>query len=685
MVLTPTNTDGEIQADDTTSLGFTYFADGELRDLTESSQTWLVDKIAKTYDRLEQGKSEYYTRCSQVQRAVRGVIKRVEADRFNALVPYGKQCVQTLLAHFWGRSLQSDKVLFSVRGRDEQSQENAPKQKQVLLEHLKRDKAQQKFDDSVHSALLEGGVFAHIGYEEKISPERVLSGLNGTAQSFDEDGSISFIEEDVTEKNGPKITLIEPENFVFDTTADDWDSAWKAYKCYKRYEDIADDPNYTNLEGLKELAKQENKKVSSKIKYRNRKKKKDERQYNDTGVDEQGRLELIEVHGDIRLEDGTLVRNWTITIAARKRVIRFERNQYYFNPFVKWFYEEADDGWPISPISYIVPLIDGASTLLNTGVEGAKLSLNPPYLAPKGFFPQKKVYVTEGKVIEYEVKQAMQQPYQPQPMQFKYDAPFPYLQLFESQTEATTGATRQLSGNVTTNDKVQTATEFQGLQVVGNMIIDRAIDLFNLEFKIPILEKCAKVLKQFAPEELELPVENGRGIDEFQTITPEVYSGRYEYYIEDSKAETERKQNIQEKIQLLQMGIQDPELNSRIQKMDLFSELWRDMGYGKAGSFLMTDEEYVTHRLTQMAIEQFVAEVGGQKALGMIMHHLQTGADMKEVMMGLMQNINPGIGGLIYGPGQGGVDPMQGAAEIPGGDPVMAAEPGVGQLQGIGG
>lgn len=611
----PSNGDLDDAIDEgVTPLVFPYTTrEGVEAELDEGIQAWVVDRITKTYDRLDQGKSRHTRRWERTEKAVKGVVSQIQSERFAGLVPYGKQSLQTLISHFWGRSLQTEKMLFNVQGNDEKSKDNAPLQKKNLMRLFRKDRLPQKLDDSVYEGLMKGCIIGYVSYDQRkqdygvpIEHREVIQ-----ADPIVSDNGFGMAEYEESTYDAASLKVVDPYDFVFDTdNHDNWDCCFKAYRRWVVYEDIEDNDNYSNYEDLFDLVTEQS--TSSDSVNLLGRKKKDKLK---TGVDAQGKIELIEFHGDFRLKDKTYLRNWTITIAARKKVVRFEKNPWYINPFVKWTYEKTPDGWGLSPIDYIIPLIDAGSLLLNTGVEAAKLSINPSYLAPKGMMPQKKQYLQEGMTIEYSPNNANPQVV-PQQIKLDYQAPFPYVQLMEGQSEATTGATRQLSGNVTSNDNQQTATEFQGLQVVGNLILDRVVDLFNLDYKIPVIEKMAKITAMFNPAAVSVPIENEQGLEEFQDVTPEVYFGSYEYVIEDNKSELERKANLQQEIQFVQMVAQDPDIGPYLKKVDAAKEVFRDLGYGSPAQLFMTDSEYIQKTLKDIAIAQNIAMIGSQMPLG---------------------------------------------------------------------
>lgn len=595
------------EVDDLPLAGFSYKdKEGNDAELTQSDQDYLVAETKRKFEWHDTEKAPLVRRWDAVEKAIRGITSTNKNDRFYALTPYAKQTLQTLVSHVWGRSLQTPNLFFDVLGQDEQSKEHAPTHKHQLLRHLEKDRARQKLDLALNlHGIPKGVAIWHVGYktvtEEVYGPEDQINKWGETTPTAD----AGFGTTDRKVFEGGTVRVIHPDDFVFDTNNhENWDACWKCSRAWYSYEDIAADSAYSNLNDLAELCDNHREKKSRSKKSLGTNKKNNKTK-DFTGIDDQGRIELLEVHGDIRLKDGTLLRNWTAVVAARKYVIRFEKNPYFTNPYVKWCYEQTEDGWGISPIEYIMGLIDASSDLFSNGVNAGKLALNPPMLAVAGMLPQKTTYLKQGMVLEYTPKTSMPNS-MPQPIPIKYDVPFPFMQYCESQSEATTGATRQLSGNVTTNDSAQTATEFKGLQIVGNMIIDRVVDLFTLDAKLPIVRKVALINAMFNPEETTVPVDNADGIREYKEVTKDVYFGNYDYEIVDNKSEIERKQNINEKIALFMQGMQHPMINERSKALDLWKEIWRDLGYGAAGQYVMDDNEYIAFAAQQAAIGNLV-------------------------------------------------------------------------------
>lgn len=288
-----TSDDADLPLEDLNPLqGFTYVnRDGDELSLTDEDQDWICKRITATFDRLNGDKSELKKRWEATEKAVRGVVKSTSSDRFNGLVPFGKQTVQTLISHFWGRSLQTPKILFSVKGLDDESKNNAPVQKENLMRIFKKDRLQQKLDDGVLDALMKGVVIGYISYkqisQDMAAPADLASLIphnnppenpdddisqTGLPMMTNPDNGLGMAEFSKMEYDAASLKIVDAYDFVFDTSNDNWDQCFKALQCYEVYEDIADNSNYQNFAELYEMT--EEKQTSNDSIFTGRKKKK---------------------------------------------------------------------------------------------------------------------------------------------------------------------------------------------------------------------------------------------------------------------------------------------------------------------------------------------------------------------------------------------------------------------------
>jgi hypothetical protein len=641
---------------------YTYENDeGEQVELTEDLQKRVINQLVKQFENMEQDRK---TKAEPIWREVEKQLEPSYSSKTKVLdikLPFARQVLNTLQGHIWARSLQGEKVLFDVQGDDEQAQEQAPTYKALLNYLFSQNKLRCRLDLLAEHYITKGVCIAFTGRMTKTRKVRVLSGQMGTELQLGMNGEAEFVEVEQTVAELADLQVVDPYTFVFDTdNADNWDECLKAYRKPIVYEDLADNTLYGNHSELKEQVKQHIEQQSSGYNnvVKGVKASKDAK-----GFYPDGRVELLEFYGDVRLPNGDLLRNWMVTIAARNHVVRFEPNPYYVNPFVKALYEETTCGWGQGgPIGQVVSLMEGASRMAKQAVVSSEYAMNPPYLAPKGMLQQKQYNIKPGDVVTYEPNTMLPNAL-PQPLVANPNPAFPILQLLESQTEATTGATRQLSGNVTSRDKAQTATEFQGLQVIGNLVMDRVIDRFNLDMKLPAIEKLALMQSMFYPKALTIPVEGRGGENEFVQVEPSLYYQNYKFIIVDNKSEMERKQGLQEKIALIQQGAQIPDIAQRMDWVELYKSLWRDLGYGEADKWIMNHDELVvklTKDTAAMALGQALGQQSAMLAMGTeqaMMMAGQVALDAVDAEGGLQAEGAGGIGTPVGAmPSMGGVE-----------------------------
>jgi hypothetical protein len=152
--------------------------------LNTTQEGWVVNELTKMWDAYDQQRAGLKRRWQEAERMIKGVVSEVKRDRFYAIAPLGKQTVQTLISHFWNRSLSTDKQLFSVFGNDEESKDLAPDYKEYLSEQLKKDKFSKKMDTSLLLHFFPKGVtILHTGKcvktQKYVGPDWLVSNWAG--------------------------------------------------------------------------------------------------------------------------------------------------------------------------------------------------------------------------------------------------------------------------------------------------------------------------------------------------------------------------------------------------------------------------------------------------------------------------------------------------------------------------
>lgn len=635
----------------------------KLEDLSDSQQRAVTKLIVEKYDRFKTKKAAIEKQWEVLTESVFGSSLYVDSRSKNQLIPAHSYVHNTILGHIWARSLQTPQMQFNVEGLDENSQTQAPLYKAVLEDFCNRDKLWLKLDQQLQlDGIIKGVCIGMVAYKECIEEctAPVSEFLKGNLKHIEPD-SIQDTDEGLVRYkkkvyDGATFKRMDPYRFVFDSN-EDFDTTFKCYSENRVLEDLEADGIYSNLD---------------KIKFKNADMAftfdvKNTTNYgtttpessilNNKGYDPEGRVETLTFYGNLRIpaiqimddvgittEDHSSIylRNYKIVIGARREVIFLDVNPYGFNPFIKWCYRETEDGWGQSILTQTMPLVDASANLLNMGERAAELAINPPCYAPSGMFDTGTLNLDPGQIIYYKPNPALPQ-VMPEPIKIQPNIPFEYLQWFEQTIEATTGATRQLSGSGAPPGGGKTATEFSGLQQAGNMILDRVVDTYNIGYKLPVIEKFAKLQGYFNPISRQVPVQSANGSSKLQRVDSAAYFGDYQFTLADAKSEQERKGILQDKLQFVELLMKDPEMNQRIKKVELAGSIFSDMGEGDPDHLFYNDQEMTEH-LQQMAQFQQVMQQPPQPSQGPITvnENEKIGGQASDVAI----NGTGGIGGI---------------------------------------
>ena len=248
------------------------------------------------------------------------------------------------------------------------------------------------------------------------------------------------------------------------------------------------------------------------------------------------------------LPNGLVLKNYVVTLAARKYILGIEPNPYIQNPFILHRYMiDPETGRGISPLLVSIPLNQVSSQILNSQIRGLKLSLNPPYMAPRGMFTQNYLDMYPGKIVEYD--DMLSEKY-PQPISFKDGMiGFDFLQLLETKIEASTGGFKYMTG--AQDSRTRTATETSALVTGQNTRLSMTIAFMNIAVVIPMTEKIAKLMADFKFEDEEIRTSDQRGNPSFVNVTSSTRQGDYDYIYGDSQAVVEAEAKMKKIVDMI--------------------------------------------------------------------------------------------------------------------------------------
>ncbi len=122
------------------------------------------------------------------------------------------------------------------------------------------------------------------------------------------------------------------------------------------------------------------------------------------------RLEVLDFWGDFAATDGTFLKNWHITVIARKFVAVFEDNPLIFNPIINVAMQRDVDnkrGIPRLYSAYALAMEQEHKANLENDTQS--LNLNPPSWVPRDVLDnrdKKEIRLFPGKITEYDLGMA---------------------------------------------------------------------------------------------------------------------------------------------------------------------------------------------------------------------------------------------------------------------------------------
>ena len=541
----------------------------EMEDLTiqidELEESHLVDRITRKFDNYDSTRSSQISDLAAVRNAIYEIKSPVRGAWDSKVdLPNMYELAQTLKAHITQNVYSHPETMFDVSGTDQESQAFANKQKAMLVKTFEEMDFESELEKIVNGIVEAGEATLFVGWETRVKRTRRAQTFEEKMLDFTNKGFV--IEEKVVYDNA-KIKYIHPEDFVFDKyDADNWDSCSKIYRTFKTLDEIRSDKanNYLNelkLEDLKGVVAKNSKRPTS---------------------FDNNKIEVFEFLGDIELRNGKLLKNWFITVAGRKHIIRFESNPFVINPFIHAnIIENPATGRGISPIRVALVLNDISSEILNKQLDALALTMNPPYLAPKGCFRGQQ-NISPGKIIEYD---AALMPTTPTPLNFdKAMVGWDFLNYFKTTIESATGIFKNMSGNI--QEQARTATELNYSASGQESRLNMLLEEINRKIIIPAVEKTADIIANFKLGKETIAV-NEHGQTSFMEIDDSIRNANYIYRYGDRKAIFERKSRFKELFEVVQAFAQVDVIAQNIDWLECFKFALEQYGIENVNNFLL--------------------------------------------------------------------------------------------------
>ena len=455
---------------------------------------------------------------------------------------------QTLKAYIWRNTYANVNSMFDVSGENHDSNNASNKQKAMLVDILEKMDYQQTCDQIIDNALLYGELISYTAWKKNYEEYRRPIDFFRNLFALDVN-KLPLIMEAISQgKNywtdtrkvydNPYIYPVNPADLVFDSSQkDNWDSCPKIYRVYKTPAEILSNKYYTfSKEQREEISKMVN---DNNSRYTNSK----------HDVVKGSTIEVLEHWGDLKLSDGTLLKNWHAVVVGRKYMAAFGKNEGIINPFSYGaFVTDPETKRGISPLYSVLSLAHFQEELLNRTCNLQALNENPPLLAPEGFFEEDEINLYPGKIIEYGDNLSPQAAFQQ--LTFNSGVFLQDISFLNDLMAEVSGIFPNMIGAVETSSS-KTATEIN-TKTQGQMIrLAMIVDTINQDLIIPNVQKVAKLCADFKSG-VETVFVNNENKQEIIEIDDFVRQGDYKYMYSDSSMTTQKSQQADIVIQAVE-------------------------------------------------------------------------------------------------------------------------------------
>ena len=531
----------------------------------------IKDKICEKFDKLNEARRNQLSHIKFVKNAIFGSYSHNEIGAKKLNLPDAWEQAATLKAHLLEAIPSYPEGLFDVSETDNSSSERANLHKLFLCNALEKMKFQDKIEEIIDRLIETGEAILFVGWETRWRKRRSATTLYEKIQN-PLMNSFKVIKEKTYE--GPSLRVISSHDFVFDTQrANRWDNCPKIQRSWMEINEILENKENFTL----------NAQIKDELESMLERSKKDK---DTTGISD-GLVEVLKYFGDIRLNNGKILKNYLIVVVGRYAVVQYEPNPYVNCPYIYAnIIQDPITKRGLSPLSPVIPVLDAACEIMQTQILGHKLVSNPPCLAPKGAF-HGEIEVKPGKIIEYDSSLL---PQMPQPLNFSAMlGGWEFIKFFKSQIERATGVFDNMAGSINESSE-RTATELNYTANGQNARLNWFIDSINRKIIMPLLEKTALTTANFMIGESKISTQiEGKPVT--LEITPEVREGNFIYKYSDRKTTIARDSKFKEIQRTISEFSKIPDIAQKINWQECFKYTLATLGVENTSKFLLTQEE----------------------------------------------------------------------------------------------
>ncbi len=560
---------------------FTYQKENKEVKLDEAMQQSVISTITSNFKKWDDLR---YANISKSNRLIDEIFfknkktSHLPEDSWKSNIKMGKAYMlfQTQKAVIWKNIYSNVNAMFDVSGENQDADNNSNKQKAALVDVFNKMELSKRLDKIIDNSLFYGELIAFVSWKK--DTKEIRRPINFFETLFSTDFSKlskvleakkqnkNFYIDTIDTYNNPYVYEIDPTDFVFDVSQfENFDSCSKILRTYKTADEILSNELYEISKDDREAIQE-----AAKAKYSSSTIKKDRIKGNN--------IEVLEAWGDLKLDDGTLLKNWHAVVVGGQYLVRFKKNELIENPFVFGTYiTDPETKRGISPIASVLDLILEQEEMMNRTYNMQALNENPPTFAPEDFFKEKTTKLYPGKIITYDAGIYNNVPITP--MTFNSN-------IYMTDIMALDRTIAEVSGifpNMTGQEKAQgaTATEIsvtvQGQSTRHSMLLD----IINQYLILPVVKKTADLLAnfKFGKEVIYINKENKT---DFIEIDDNVRQGQYEYTYQDRNSYALRYTNADTTAAAFEKFAQVLPMNWR----EIFNWYWEQKGVENPERFL---------------------------------------------------------------------------------------------------
>lgn len=347
------------------------------------------------------------------------------------------------------------------------------------------------------------------------------------------------IRENIPTFEGVDVKSIDPHNLFFDRSqVDDWTNCRKVYRDFVPLENILANTSY-------DLTPEERKCLKELVK-----------EYADEKVGEVDQdtkvigntIEVLEFEGTYTLPDSldTLMRI-EATVIAGKYLAKFQESDKPKSPYV-WaaYMKRPDTGRGQSPLKIPSILNSVQNMCMDLTMKSYILMVNPPFLAPRGAFPQ-SINVEPGKPIYYTLQDLEQRP---ERLDFSQGlSGYQMIDFLRNKAQNATGVNQYMQGS--NAGTVRTASEASYIQAGASMRIAREAFLFTHYIVRKLIRLFALYKKVFDTNDKQVRTDDGS----YVMIDEEIRNGNYRFIIGGANSVVSREAETQKIVQLMSLPV----------------------------------------------------------------------------------------------------------------------------------